>query len=168
MLDDGRRHELLAAIGIDVYRLRAAPARGAVADAGAAAVAAAGAAARPAAAVGPRVVIACSAAARRDAKLAAPLAHLVRALGVGAAEAAWVETDGERPGGAVPEVSCYLMLGADVARACSAQLSLERQGTATIAVAAEAHELFRDAAGRRALWQTVKPLARRLCQARDA
>src|SRR5215468_7739657 len=101
MLDDGRRHELLAAIGIDVYRLRAAPARGAVADAGAVA------AAFPPAAVVARVVIACSAAARRDARLAAPLVHVVRALGVAAAEAAWVEADGERPCGPLPEVSCY-------------------------------------------------------------
>lgn len=150
MLDDGRRRELLAAIGIDVYCLRATA--GAVEEA-----APAYAAARVT-----RAVIACPAGTRSDAKLAKPFAHLVRALGLGADDAAWVETDGDRLKAALPNVSCYLMLGATAARACSAQLSLEQQTAATIAVAAESAEAFGDGPARRALWHAIKPLVRRL------
>ena len=111
MLDDGRRLEVLAAIGIDVYRLRAP----------AVAAAPVHSASQPAdspsdTVAGPRLAIACSAAARRE------------------------------PG---------------FARA-SAHLSLEQQASATIAVSAEGAEMFRDAAARRATWQALKPLVRRL------
>ena len=153
MLDDGRRRELLAAIGIDVYCLRGTV--GAVEEArpdyGAAPATAAA-----------RAVIACPESVRHDARLARQLAQLVRALGLDAAEAAWVETDGDSLNSALPEVSCYLMLGAAAARACSAQLSLAQQSAATLALAGEAAAAFGDAASRRALWQTLKPVVRRL------
>jgi hypothetical protein len=155
MLDE-RRRELLAAIGIESYCLRVTQAG---ADAGLAAAESPAARDAPASV---RVVIACPREVRRDARLAQPLRQLACALGVDAAAAAWVETDGDPIDAALPDVDCYLMLGAAAARACSAQLSLERQGTATIAVSAEPGELFRDAAGRRALWQSLKPLLHRL------
>src|SRR5262249_21927563 len=111
---------------------------------------------------GVRLAIAIPRGIRGDARLAALLAQLVRALGIGAAEAAWIETDGERVEAPLPDVGCYLMLGAAAPRAGPAQLRLERQRAARIAVSAEPGELFRDAASRRALWQTLKPLVQRL------
>lgn len=163
MLDE-RRRELLAAIGIELYCLRSATT--AAAEAGSADAAPAlgtpAQASVPAISAALRVVIACPRAARRDARLARPLGQLARALGIDSGAAAWVETDGDRVDTALPDVACYLMLGAAAARACSAQLSLERQNTATIAVSAAPDELFRDAAGRRALWQSLKPLLHRL------
>ena len=151
MLDE-RRRELLAAIGIELYCLRAPAADAAGTPAHEPATTAAGV----------RVAIAIPRGIRGDAGLASLLAQLVRALGIGAAEAAWIETDGERVEAPLPEVGCYLMLGAAAARAGSAQLPLERQRAATIAVSAECGELFRDAASRRALWQALKPLVQRL------
>ena len=155
MFDDDRRLELLAAIGIDVYRLRpsaAAPRRGAVRDGAAAPMPAAASAA-------PSVAICCDEAARTEAWRAPRFAQLVRALGVDPAAVAWVDASTD---GALPDVPCYLMIGAAAARACSAQLSLEQQRVATIAVSADADRLFGDAPSRRALWQVLKPLARRL------
>lgn len=144
MLDDGRRLEVLAALGIDVYRLRAhgTPA--------------------PAASGTIRLVVACAGGARRDGRIAQRLDRAVRALGVGDADVAWTEgaTDGSVAG--LPQADAYLMCGASVARACSASLPLDRQKSATIAVSADPSEWARDAASRRALWQALKPLARRL------
>jgi hypothetical protein len=107
-------------------------------------------------------VIACPRSVRRDPRLAQPLRQLARALGIDPAAVTWVETDGDGTDLALPDVDCYLLLGAAAARACSAQLSLERQSKATIAVSGEPGELFRDAAGRRTLWQSLKPLLHRL------
>ena len=156
MLDDGRRLEVLAAIGIDVYRLRAP----------AVAAAPVHSASQPAdspsdTVAGPRLAIACSAAARREPGFARASAHLVRALGVPESAVCWVETAGAASA-PLPDVPAYLMIGPTAARACSAHLSLEQQNTATIAVSAEGTEMFRDAVARRATWQALKPLLRQL------
>ena len=156
MLDDGRRLEVLAAIGIDVYRLRAT-------DVGApqpvVELPRVEEAALPAGR--PRLVIACPGVVRRDARFARVSAQIVRALGVSASAVRWIETtaDDSAP---LPDVPAYLMIGPTAARACSAHLSLEQQNTATIAVSAEGTEMFRDAVARRATWQALKPLLRRL------
>jgi hypothetical protein len=159
VLDDGRRLELLAAIGIEVYRLRAAP------DAGARAplqsVSPQPGELLPAAEGSPRLVIACPDTVRRAPGFARATAHLVRALGVQESIVRWIDT---APGGvsALPDVPAYLMIGPAAARACSAHLSIEQQNSATIAVSAEAADLFSNAAARRATWQALKPLVRRL------
>jgi DNA polymerase III psi subunit len=152
MLDDGRRLELLAALGIDVYRLRrndAAPAPAPAATASAAV----------------RLVVACSGAARRDARIAHRLGQALRAVAVDASEVAWVDAG---VGGAVaelPAAQAYLMCGAAIARACSALLPIDRQQAATIAVSADPADWARDPSARRTLWQALKPLARRLREA---
>ena len=151
MLDDGRRLEILAAIGVDVYRLRAA-ARDAATPAPS------GAAAAPAA----RIAIVCARAARAGSSGKSPLTPILRALGVDAAAANWIETTGDGGAGTLPDLPAYLMIGAAAARAASQQLTLTQQQQATIVVTPEADALPRDAAAKRALWQALKPLARRL------
>jgi DNA polymerase III psi subunit len=153
MLDEGRRLDVLAALGIDVYRLRAPDAqqRAAPPD---------GVAAHSAPPPAPRLVVACDAAARRDARTARQLNHVVRALGVAGDEVAWI---GSAPDGsfvALPAVDAYLLIGA--AQRCAAALPIERQNAAAIALTPEPPDMMRDGATRRALWQALKPLARRL------
>jgi len=153
MLDEGRRLDVLAALGIDVYRLRAPGARHA-------ATSCAGATADAAPAVAPRLVIACDAAARRDTRMVRPLNHVVRALGIDSNEVAWIESAANGSFVALPPVDAYLLIGA--AQRCAAALPIERQNAATIALTAEPADMMRDGATRRALWQALKPLARRL------
>ena len=177
MLDD-RRLGILAALGIDVYRLRAAEAEAPPAQQPVTASAAAGvpndrSAVAPAvdgdenaAAEGqpaePALVLACAPGARRDARAAASLARILRAIGSSDAAAAWVEVGAGTPARAVPLAAAYLMVGADAARACSALLPLAVQDAAAIAVIADPAVAAADAAAKRALWQSLKPLARRL------
>jgi len=158
MLDDARRLDVLAALGIDIYRLRAA-------DPVPSQPAASAGSAQPASADVPaRMVIACAAAARRDARLARRLAQVVRALGVDEAAVAWAESAADGSFAALPPADAYLMLGAEAARHGAALLPIDRQNSATIAVTPDPAQMLRDGAARRALWQTLKPLARRLRQ----
>ena len=161
MLDEGRRLQVLAAMGVDVYQLR-----------GVREVASAAAFALPTevresdtstfSAACVNVVAVCARDARSDLRLARLFAQLPRALAVAASQVTWVEIsdDGTLP--ALPDVPCYLFVGSAIARACAAQLSLTQQKQASIAVSAEPRELLAGAAARRALWQVIKPLARRL------
>jgi len=155
MLDDGRRLEILAAIGIDVYTLRA-PARVGAAPSEAAP------ASSGAACTGSRVVIVHARGARAGGNGKPALMPILRALGVDEAQARWVEITGDHPAGALPDLPAYLMIGATAARAASQHLTLMQQQQATIAVTPEADAMPRDAAAKRALWQALKPLARRL------
>ena len=161
MLDEGRRLQVLAAMGVDVYQLRrahdAAPdtapalAPGVRESAGAGVVGAAVA-----------VVAVCAHGARADLRLARLFAQLPRSLGIVAARLAWIEmsADGALP--SLPDVRCYLFIGSAIARAGAAQLSLTQQNQATIAVCAEPQELLAGPSASRVLWQVIKPLARRL------
>jgi len=161
MLDEGHRQQVLAAMGVDVYQLRslsgvASTAAFALpAEAGEGVDAAVGAACVD-------VVAVCARGARTDLRLARLFAQLPRALGIDASRVAWIEmpADGTLP--ALPDVPCYLFAGSAIARAGAAQLSLTQQGQAAIAVCAEPRELLAGAPARRALWQVIKPLARRL------
>ncbi|HET7064516.1 MAG TPA: hypothetical protein VFI49_09565 [Rudaea sp.] len=157
MLDEGRRLQVLAAMGVDVYQLRGVSG---VASAAAPAPTAAGGESAGAAAA--NVVAVCARGARVELRLARLFAQLPRALGTAAARLTWIEmaADGTLP--ALPDVPCYLFVGSATARACAAQLSLTQQNQATIAVCAEPQELLAGAPARRALWQAIKPLARRL------
>jgi hypothetical protein len=150
MLDLDRRLDVLAAIGIDVYRLRKEDA----------------AQTMPAhsadTAQSPRLVIAHARGARRDPGLVRLLPQVLCALAVTDGAVGWFEAAADGAIGDLPEVPAYLMFGAAVARACSAGMSIERQNAATIVVCDESPEMIRGALAKRALWQSLKPLARRL------
>ena len=161
MLDEGRRLQVLAAMGVDVYQLRGVrdaasgtapaltPGVGESAGAGVAGMAVA-------------VVAVCAHGARADLRLARLFAQLPRSLGVGAAQLAWFEMSADGSLSTLPDVRCYLFIGSAIARAGAAQLSLTQQNQATIAVCAEPQDLLAGAPARRVLWQVIKPLARRL------
>jgi len=155
MLTDGSRLEILAALGVDVYRLRASGADTRVSFS-----------AEPEQmAVDPCVAIACAAGLRGDARLDRLLAAVVRALGVAQSRVAWVETTVDDTAATLPDVAAWLLIGAQSARSCSARMSIAQQQASVIAVTTEPAKLGRDASSRRALWQTLKPLARRLSSA---
>ena len=149
MLASDERQRLLHAMGIDVYVLRAGPA---AADA-------AGSAA-PTGESATALVVAC---ARDEARASERLRSLLpHALGLRPDAIAWIEPDarGELP--EPPAAGAYLALGADMPRALGAQLSTERQMAALIAAADAPSACLRNGLARRALWQALKPLARRL------
>jgi DNA polymerase III psi subunit len=147
MLDEASRLEVLAAIGIDVYRLRAADVARATSP-----VAKAG-----------QLVVACAHGAGRDPSLARLLPQLLRALGIDDAAVHRIKTAADGSLAALPQAPAYLMIGAATARACSAQLSIEQQNALTLVVIDdEPAAALRDAAAKRALWQQLKPLVRRL------
>lgn len=156
MLDERRRLEVLTAIGVDVYRLRSAPATAATS-------------AQPvtphvdaAAGAGVGLVVVCAHGARADVRLSRLLAQLPRALCIAASRLTWIETSADSTLAALPAASGYLLVGSSAARACAAHLSLTQQNQATIAVSAEPQELLASGQSRRVLWQVLKPLARRL------
>ena len=157
MLDEGRRLQVLAAMGVDVYQLRGV--RDAASDT--APVLAPGVG-ESVVGVAVAIVAVCAHGARADLRLARLFAQLPRSLGIGAARLAWFEmsADGSLP--TLPDVGCYLFIGSAIARAGAAQLSLQQQNQATIAVCAEPQALLAGAPARRVLWQVIKPLARRL------
>jgi len=156
MLDEGSRLAVLAAIGIDVYRLRAADAQD---DASRTAVLAE----HPAVAEPARLVVGCVNGAGRNPSLARLLPQLLRSVGVADAAARRIETAADGSLNALPEAPAYLMIGAAAARACSAHLSIERQNALMLVVIDDEPAMaLRDAAAKRALWQQLKPLARRL------
>ncbi len=155
MLDEGRRLQVLAAMGVDVYQLRG------VREAASATVPAEGRDESDGAAAA-NVVAVCARGVRADLRLARLFAQVARALGIGAARLSWIEMAADGTLSALPDVPCYLFVGSATARAGAALLSLTQQNQATIAVCAEPQELLAGASTRRALWQAIKPLARRL------
>jgi len=157
MLDEGRRLQVLAAMGVDVYKLRAT---GGVAPVAAPGLAAGGRETIGAAAA--NVVAVCASCIGAELRLARLFAQLPRALGANAARLTWIELAADGAAPALPDVPCYLFVGSATARVCAAQLSLTQQNQATIAVCAEPQELLAGAPARRALWHAIKPLARRL------
>ncbi len=157
MLDEGSRLAVLAAIGIDVYRLRAADAQGETFHA------AEPYAEVPAVAEPARLVVGCANGAGRNPSLARLLPQLLRSVGIADAAVRRIETAADGSLTALPEAPAYLMIGAAAARACSAHLSIEQQNTlALVVIDAEPTTALRDAGAKRALWQQLKPLARQL------
>jgi hypothetical protein len=108
------------------------------------------------------VVAVCARGVRAELRIARLFANLPRALGIAPSLLTWVEMSADETLPALPDVTCYLFVGTATARVCAAQLSLTQQNQATIAVCAEPQELLAGAPARRALWQVIKPLARRL------
>ena len=153
---DAERLRTLMAMGVDVYALRS---RSATDSASMQSVAASGNA--PAeGATPPRVVAVCAQGVRRDARLARLLAQLPRALGVNAVD--WLEAGAQGTLATPPPAPAYLVFGAAMARSLGVQLSTMQQRSSTIAVTADPAHLPGSAADKRALWQALKPLAKRL------
>jgi hypothetical protein len=144
---DAARLSLLEAMGIDVYALRAR---------------AAAPASAPAQRTQPRVAVVCARGIRADARLARVFKHLPQTLGVAPAAIEWLEADADGKLAVATEAIAYLVFGAAMARALGVQLSTMQQNTAAIAVTADPALLPGTAADKRALWQVLKPLARRL------
>ncbi len=132
---EARRHELLAALGIDRYVRRAPRARAAL-------------------------IVVCDRAAAGGPAAARLRALLPGAVGVAASAVRWIATDGARVP-PLPAARTVLVLGAALARACAAAGS-GVPPDATIAVADEPATSLRGAMAKRALWQALKPIARRL------
>ncbi|MBS0582996.1 MAG: hypothetical protein JSS42_07830 [Proteobacteria bacterium] len=158
-MSNATRLSVLEAMGIDVYALRTR------ADAGVRA-----ASALPSATTGdiadapraPRLAIVCARGIRADARLARLFRLLPQTFGIAAAAIEWLEAgaDGELAG--TTDAPGYLVIGAAMARALGVQLSTMQQNATTIAVTAEPSSLPGTAADKRALWHSLKPLARRL------
>jgi hypothetical protein len=143
MLAERQRSALLQAIGVDVYRLRSSVAR------------------TPApmpdtSAANANVVVVCPRDA--DARLARFKTQLPHVLGVAAERLHWCDGEAAYPLARI----AYVAIGVAAARALGVQLSTMQQNTTVIATTAEPSALLRDAAAKRALWQTLKPVARRL------
>jgi DNA polymerase III psi subunit len=145
---------MLEAMGIDVYALRRNDA------AQASSLPVAGSTADSVTPTSTRLVVVSARGTRRDARLARLFAHLPQAFGIDEAAIAWFEADAAGALGEPPAAGVYLVLGAAMARALGAQLSTMQQNTAVIAVTADTNVLPGDAAAKRALWHTLKPLAR--------
>ena len=154
MLDERGQLAVLAAIGIDVYRLRGPDCAGADRSSLPATPPAGEArgASRPA-----ELMVACPRGRRSDRRLL----QLLRALGREEGAVAWFEADASGPAEGVPDAAAYLLVGS-AAQACSARMPLTRQDSAAIAVIADPADSAWNAPAKRALWQTLKPLARRL------
>jgi len=156
---ESRRAQVLAAMGIEVLRLRGTGARSShAADLVDALQPAAPAAWTDA----PRVLIVCARGHRTDARTARMAAQLPRALGTSAASIAWCEADARGEVASPPQVPAYLVLGTRMAHALGAQLPTTLQNAAVIAVIGEPEALPVDASGKRVLWQALKPIARAL------
>lgn len=164
---DARRLAMLEAMGIEVLALRARASAPAQAEAvfdrtqgesGADACFVSDAP-RP-----PRLCLVCAHGVRRDARLARFFAQIARALNLDFAAVGWLEADAAGGLPAPPPAAAYLVLGSALAPALGAQLSTAQQNAAVIAVSADVANLPGGTAGKRALWQALKPIARRLAE----
>lgn len=148
MLAEAQRRGMLAEMGIDVYLLRAAAPAPAAPD--------------KAVGDGAALVVACPTGTAASPHGASLRKVLPFALGIAAERVRWIEADAAGALPEAPDAPGYLALGAEMPRALGAHLSTMQQNAATIAAAdAPAHSL-RDGLSKRALWQALKPLARRL------
>lgn len=153
---DARRHAMLEAMGVEVLALRTRV--DAHADA---CMSADDAIASPPAGGHARLCIVCAHGVRSEPRLARLLAQIARALTLAPAAIGWIEASASGSLPAPPAAPAYLVLGAAIAPRFGAQLSTTQQNAAVIAVS-EAATLPGAAAGKRALWQVLKPIARRL------
>ena len=165
---DARRLAMLEAMGVEVLALRTLSDAHAHENARAVDVVAAETApASKSASVDSAVVcMVCRHGVRKDARLARLFVQIARALALAPAAIDWLEADTAGTLPAPREVAAYLVLGAAIAPAMGAQLSTAQQNAAVIAVSADIADLPGGAAGKRALWQVLKPIARRLAAER--
>jgi hypothetical protein len=156
MLAEVQRREVLAAMGIDLYLLRAHAAevkpvvlspREEEADTNTAQIA---------------LVVALSHGASADPHARKLRKILPHALGISSAHVHWIEADTTGKLSPPPNAGAYLALGQDLPRALGEHLSTTQQMSAVIAVADTPQICMRDALAKRALWQALKPVARHL------
>ncbi len=147
MLADSQRREMLAAMGIDVYVLRGAQAERADSTASVA--------------VDQWLIVAASDAVMKSTQCAQLRKSLPSIVGLAPDRIRWLAADAANSFDAVPTANAYLVLGAGLARSLGAHLSATQQNAAVIAVADEPSLSFGSAMSKRALWQTLKPIARR-------
>lgn len=159
MLAEAQRLQTLAAMGIDVYLLRA---RGAASES-----------AQPLQALDadaisatPALVVACAHSGNADTHATRLRMALPLALGISPSRIVWIEPDAS---GALmlPAAVAYLALGTELAQALGGQLSTMQQSSAVIAVADAPRACLGNALARRALWQALKPIARHLRRSTD-
>ncbi|HEX6833561.1 MAG TPA: hypothetical protein VF132_08505 [Rudaea sp.] len=149
MLAEPQRRVLLQAMGVDVYRVRAKPS---VPDRAASDFE--NLDSTPNAA---RVVAICPRGYRETA--AKFCARLGDVLGVAPDRLTWLEVR-DPAALAAPEAEIYVVFGAPLARALGEKMSTMQQMRTLIALIDEAPA--RDGAAKRALWEALKPVARRL------
>jgi hypothetical protein len=145
MLAEAQRRDMLAAMGIDIYVLRATSA----------------AKTEVAATDGEWLVVAASDLVMKSPQCAHLRKSLPTILGMAADRIRWLVADAGNSFDSVPLAHAYLVLGAALARSLGAHLSATQQNTSVIAVADEPSISFVDSMSKRALWQTLKPIARR-------
>ena len=147
MLAESQRGQMLAAMGIDVYVLRGAQAGRAESGV--------------AVSDGAWLIVAASDVAMKSTQCAQLRKSLPTMIGLADDRVRWIAADAANAFDSVPSANAYLVLGAALARSLGAQLSATQQNSAVIAVADEPAISFGTAMAKRALWQTLKPIARR-------
>ncbi len=145
---DSRRRELLVAMGIDVYVLRGS--ESALSRASKTSVAS------------EWLVVAAGEAAMKSTQCAQLRKALPAAVGISADRIRWLTADESASFDSVPAARAYLVLGSALARSLGAHLSAKQQNASVIAVADEPAHSYSSAMSKRALWQTLKPIARRI------
>ncbi len=144
---ESQRRDLLAAMGIDVYVLRTAqaamtPSTGPVSD-------------------GEWLIVAAPDAAMKSIQCAQLRKSLPSIIGVASDKVRWIVADSANSFDCVPSARAYLVLGATLARSLGAHLSAKQQSDAILAFADEPAISLSNTMAKRALWQTLKPIARR-------
>lgn len=149
---DATRLRMLEAMGIDVYALRAqnAPTARTVSPA------------RTDAPSSPSLAVISAKGVRDAERLARLFKHLPQVFGIAPETIEWIEAGADGELANAVDATAYLVFGAAMARSLGVQLSTMQQNTVTIAVTADPAQLPGSAADKRALWQTLKPIARRL------
>jgi hypothetical protein len=147
MLAESQRRQMLAAMDIDVYVLRE--------------VQAVRAESRAPKSHGAWLIVAVSDVAMKSTQCAQLRKSLPSLVGLTDDRVRWIVADEASSFDTVPSAEAYLVLGAALARSLGAQLSATQQNAAVIAVADEPAISFGTAMSKRALWQTLKPIARR-------
>jgi hypothetical protein len=140
MLAEAQRRELLSAMGVDVYVLRTANAELAQVEASR-----------------DWLVVAASADTQKSTQCTQLRKTLPAMLGIPAERVHWMAVETKE----IPDAAAYLVLGAALAREFGANLPAAKQQSAVIAVADEPAASFTGAMAKRALWQSLKPIARR-------
>jgi len=144
-----QRQQFLQAMGVTLYRRRAPMAAVPVAPVATADESASTGAAAPA-----LVMV-----GRREDRGHAAL--VLQALGLREAALHWIDATPEKLSALPPAAGVFVAIGEAMARPLGAELSTELQQRASIVVTA-APAQWRSASGKRALWQALKPLRRRL------
>ena len=136
MLADAR-HAMLSAMGVDVYVLRA-PSESVDSSAD-------------------WLIVAASADTQKSTQCAQLRKTLPAMLGVPGERIRWIGAETND----VPRAAAYLVLGAALAREFGANMPAAQQRAAVIAIADEPASSFAGGVAKRALWQSLKPIARR-------